>query len=333
MGVVSDRPPVSDRGAAIMPTIEKISVDRLASRFVRQIGHHVAAQLTAYMKLPHQLNQMNAEMIASGQLDVNDQHRSEHHLWRQARLFESISYIGYALIEGKRETGAGRWVDGVNLAVYENFEGQASDYATDAQGDRTHLIQTYEFDPVSPDRLQRIRQAGQPIWTEIYISDDIHNVQVAAGSTDVAVHNLGYQNYIAINAESPLYGQDGELMGVMIVDVLLNAISLFLSQLQTDGQIFIMERDGRLVGCSHGQSILTPDRTDRLQVLDVSDPVMRATAAALRKQEAFPSIDCDRQFSFRLGEQRQFVHVQPWRDEYGLDWLLVVSASEAELAS
>jgi hypothetical protein len=312
--------------------------DYLAYRLVRQAGYQVCSELTGYMKLPHQLNQMNAEIIASGQLDVNDQLAGEQYLWRQARLFDSISYVGYALIDGNRETGAGRWIDGVSLAVYENCDRQAFDYATDDQGNRIQLIQTYNFDPVSPTRIQRVLDAGRSLWTEIYISDDIHNVKVA----DTALNplsqslssNIGYQNYVAINAERPLYSKSGELIGVLIVDVLLNEISKFLDRLQASfgGQIFIIERDGRLVGCSNHPSILTANRSDRLNLLTIPDRTMRSIARELQKLGDFQTI-CAHQLSFILNGQRQFVDITPWHDEYGLNWLVITSVSESELTA
>jgi hypothetical protein len=307
-----------------------IAFHNLAHQYIRQTGQQICSQLTTYLALPQQLNQMNAETIAAGLLDINDQVAGEQYLWRQARLFKSISYIGYALLKRKRETGAGRWIDGINLAVYENRNARGFDYATNEQGDRTQLIQSYDFDPVSSTRLQRVRQAGQPLWTEIYISDDIHNVEVAeAFSLDAsrsALHNLGYHNYVAVNAESPLYDATGNLIGVMIVDVLLSDISQFLNQLNVGGQIFIMERDGQLVGCSGGLPIVQPDRSERYNAL--SHPDLKTIAQAIPD---FQNIRTTQQFSFIHNEQRQFVSITPWQDEYGLDWLVVVGISEPEL--
>jgi hypothetical protein len=313
--------------------IQSIAFHNLAHQYIRQTGQQICSQLTTYLALPQQLNQMNAETIAAGLLDINDQIAGEQYLWRQARLFKNISYIGYALIEGNRETGAGRWVDGVNLAVYENRNARGFDYATDEQGDRTNLIQSYDFDPVSPARLQRVRQAGQPLWTEIYISDDIHNIEVAEAfnpdASRSALHNLGYHNYVAVNAESPLYDATGNLIGVMIVDVLLSDISQFLNQLDVGGQIFIMERDGQLVGCSGGQPIVQPNGSERYNAL--SHPHLKTIAQEIQKISDFQDIHTTQQLSSIHNEQRQFVSITPWQDAYGLDWLVVVSISEPEL--
>jgi hypothetical protein len=287
------------------------------------------------MALPQQLIQMNAEMIAAGQIDVNNPVAGEQHLWRQARLFENISYIGYALTDGHRESGAGRWIDG-NLAVYENREGRGFDYAADDQGSRAHLIQSYDYDPFTQSCHQQAMKAGKAIWTDIY-TVAIENIEIAidADSED-NTSNVGYQNYVAINAERPLFDSKGEIFGLSIVDVLLEDISQFLKALKPSpaAQVFIMERDGMLIGSSEPQSILhkVADQTERFSALTIPDLMIRSVAEALQQRfKTFQFIDQSQCFDCICNDQRQLVSAMPWQDAYGLDWLIVVSVPESDL--
>ena len=124
------------------------AVNDLANQLIDKASQQVGEHLDTYLALPQQLNQINADAIASGRLNLNNPKASEQYFWSQARAFETISYIGYALPNGA-ESGAGRWVNGVNLLVYENLPGNgaASDYIADKRGNRTSLVQSYQADP------------------------------------------------------------------------------------------------------------------------------------------------------------------------------------------
>lgn len=312
-------------------------VDNLAYRFIEQVGKRISEHLTTYMSLPHQLNALNAEMIAAGQVDVNDPIAREQHLWRLAKTFPSLSYIGFAFTDGSRESGAGRWINRAELSVYENCNYKGFDYATDEQGNRTHLIQSYDYDALSQSWHKQALAAGKPIWTDIFTAD-IEDVEVAEEEVPAedSASNVGYENYVAVNAERPLYDQNGNLFGLAIVDVLLTEISQFLIDLKVspNGQVFIMERDGTLVGSSDQASFLhrVDGKLERFNALNTPNFILRSIAEALQDRfDSFRSIRTHQQFDFECNGDRQFVDVAPWQESYGLDWLVVVSVPESDL--
>lgn len=60
-----------------------------------------------------------------------------------------ISATGYALEDGT-EAGAGHWVKGIDLLLYENMrKGQASDYIANDESKRIELLQSYGFNPLT----------------------------------------------------------------------------------------------------------------------------------------------------------------------------------------
>jgi len=313
------------------------AVHNLAYRLISQAGQRVSERLTAYMALPHQLNQLNADIVAAGQLDLNDAIACEQHLWRLAKIFPSISYIGFALTDGSKESGAGRWIERTQLSVYENRNFKGCDYATDEQGNRTHLIQSYDYDALSQPWHKQALEAGKPIWTHIFTAD-IDDVEVADEESvqpEDTSSNVGYQNYVAVNAERPLYDKDGKLFGLAIVDVLLSEISKFLGTLKVtpSGQVFIMERDGMLVGSADEHSIVhrVDGRLERFNALNTPNLAIRSIAEELQKRfNNFQTIQ-EQQFDFSLNGDHQFVYVTPWQEEYGLNWLVVVGVPKSDL--
>ncbi|MCC5635294.1 hypothetical protein LC593_05385 [Nostoc sp. CHAB 5844] len=86
------------------------AVNDLANQLIDSATQRVNDQLDNYLALPQQLGEVTAEAIASGQLNLKDTQASERYFWRQSKVFDTISYIGYTLTDG-RQGGAGRWVN------------------------------------------------------------------------------------------------------------------------------------------------------------------------------------------------------------------------------
>ncbi|BAU14530.1 integral membrane sensor hybrid histidine kinase [Leptolyngbya sp. NIES-3755] len=315
------------------------AVNNLASQMIDKASQQVDQHLDTYLALPQQLNQLNADAIAAGQLNTNDSKASQQHLWRKAKVFKDVSYIGYTLTNGQ-ETGAGRWINGVDLLVYENLPelGKASDYAADEQGNRIKLIQTYAYNPLSEAWYKDTVKAGKPIWSQIYAAD-LSNVKVAdtgaASQSQNTASNLGLQYYVTASAKRPFYDKNNKLLGVLTTDLLLTKISEFLRTLKVSpsGQVFIMERDGRLVGSSGTEPILhrVNEKPERYSALNNPDPLIRTIAETLTHRfNTLRAISNQQELDLTFNGQRQFVKVTPWRDDYGLDWLVVVTVPEAD---
>ncbi|MBD1893879.1 ATP-binding protein [Coleofasciculus sp. FACHB-129] len=319
------------------------AVNDLANQLIDKASQQVDEHLDTYLALPQQLNQVNADAIASGRLNLNDPKASEQYFWSQARAFETISYIGYALPNGA-ESGAGRWVNGVNLLVFENLPGNgvASDYIADQRGNRKSLLQSYQADPFLPPGVKDIIKAGKPAWAGIYTYAFENTVQITEAGKAIKSHSgtsdIGLNYYVAVPARYPIYDQKGKLRSLLMVDLLLTNVSEFLRNLKVSpsGQVFIMERDGLLIGSSSTQPVVhkVKDETKRHSALDSPDPLIRTVAEKLKQQfQNFTTLQNTQELEVTFNRQRQFIQVTPWRDRFGLDWLVVVTVPESDFTS
>lgn len=316
------------------------AVNDLAEQLIDKASQQVGEHLDTYLSLPQKLNQMNADAIASGRLDVNNPRVSEQYFWSQARTFEHLGYIGFALPDG-RESGAGRWINGRDLLVYDNPAGAdtlASDYLADNQGNRTKLLQSYQTDPLSNPWNRESIEARRPMWPDIYTFETSTVRVTEAGETlqdQNGESDIGIQYYVAVPARYPLYDQNGNFRSLLMIDLLLTNVSDFLHELKVSpsGQVFIMERDGLLIGSSSDQPIIhkTDDKTERYNAIDSPDPLIRAVAERMKQQfNDFSSIQDNQELKIEVNGERQFVQITPWHDEYGLDWLMVVTVPESD---
>lgn len=316
------------------------AVNDLANQLIDKASQQVDEHLDTYLALPQQLNQINADAIAFGWLDTNNSRTSEQYFWSQAKAFEDLGYIGFALPDG-RESGAGRWINGRDLLVYDNPAGKeilASDYLADAEGGRAKLLQSYETDPISQAPSQEAIRTRQPIWSDISIFETGTIEVTAAGealSQNTSSSNIGLEYYVALPARYAIFNEDNSLAGVLMVDMLLTSLSDFLHELDVSpsGQVFIMERSGLLIGSSSEQPIIrnVAGQTQRYSALDSPDPIIRAVAEQLKQQFSdFNAIQNTQELKIRFNGEQQFVQVMSWQDEHGLDWLMVVIVPESD---
>ncbi|MCY7322805.1 MAG: HAMP domain-containing protein [Phormidesmis sp. CAN_BIN36] len=293
------------------------AVNNLAQQLQQEVSARVDQHLNSYLALPHQINEINLDAIDRGLLNPRDIESAGRYFWKQFQVFKQFSYVGYSLSD-KTGAGAGRWIKGQDVLITQHPTGQPDDYnyATDDRGNRTKLVDQSKYDAVTDVWYTETAKAGKSIWSRIYI----------AGS---------YDGYIVSSANAPIYDKNRKLLGVLSIDLLLsdNSAALRKIKVSESGQVFILERDGRLIASSGNQSILfkTNNQTDRFSVFNTPDPLMRAIAQALQKRFGdFKSISEQQNLEIQFNGQSQLVHVKPWRDDYGLDWLVVVTVPESD---
>jgi signal transduction histidine kinase len=95
-----------------------------------------------------------------------------------------------------------------------------------------------------------------------------------------------------------------------------------------------MERDGMLVANSGDEptyEVLENDEVQRIKAINSESPLIQALAKQVTQQfGSFDALQDAEQFNFQFDGDRQFVYIKPWTDEYGLDWLVVVTVPESD---
>jgi signal transduction histidine kinase/CheY-like chemotaxis protein len=294
------------------------STDRLAHQLMDEIGDRVDQHLDSYLVLPQQLNQINAHAVESQLLNLKDLDTTGRYLWQQMQVYSNFSYIFYAL-PTREYLGAGRWLEGHGTTIeeisartrYENVV-----YDADDRGNRTKVVYQTEYEPLEEYWYTQAVKTKKPIWSKIYNWQDT-------------------PQFISVSATFPVYDQQNKLMGVLGSDLLLSNISDFLRQLKTSqtGKVFILERDGNIVASSSSEKpfVLVNKEAQRLNAAKSSDPLIRSTAATLQKEiGSLQSIKKEQAFDVILENDRYYALVSPWQDEYGLDWLVVITVPESD---
>ncbi|WP_445310461.1 ATP-binding protein [Microcoleus vaginatus] len=94
-----------------------------------------------------------------------------------------------------------------------------------------------------------------------------------------------------------------------------------------------MERNGLLIANSAKEQPFTTvkDEIRRLKAIDSGNPIVQGIAKQIQQRfKGFQSISGDTDLRLDFQGELYYVQVTPWRDQYGLDWLVVVSVPESE---
>ena len=289
------------------------AVNDLAEQLLDRTSDVVDERLKSYLAIPQALNQINADAIRRGMLNVRDREVVGKYFWDQMQTYD-LTYIGIGLTTGEG-LGAARY-DGKTITVEDwtaTLPNNVTNYAVDDQGNRTQVSDRWDWDNFKESWYTEPIAAGKPIWAKI------------------TALNLPTP-YIAASASRPIYDSQNRLLGMIAADIHLLKLSDFLHRLEISqsGQVFIMERDGILIANSGAEKPFTLVKEDikRLRAVESPNPIVQSIAKYVQTSKELQSITKDTDFQLDVQGEQYFVDVRPWRDSYGLDWLVVTSVPE-----
>ncbi len=297
------------------------TVNDLANQLTQRTNDVVSQHLASYLAGPPQITQAVTDEIYLGLLNSQDLPAIQRFLLRQVQN-TNVTYVNYGLVNGDY-VGAGHFGgQGENTFSETSARTQHknSNYLIDAEGRPSKLLEIDpEYDHKQEGWYRRALQAKKAVWSEPYVwTDGTGTVSIAAGR--------------------PVFDAHYHFIGAVGVDLELADISQFLRSLNISSSagIFIIERNGSVIASSNQEPPVKQvnQKIERLNVLNSQDPMMRATAQSLQRTfGGFETIQANQQLEFQFEGERQFVHVTPWKDRSGLDWLVVVRLPESNFTA
>ena len=323
------------------------AVENIAYQLTTETGNYVNQKLESYLSLPHRINQSQIAAVESGAITLDNLEALHRYLILQHGQFPEITSLHLGTPAGNfklahrvssREIEAGMTkikAHEIPIEAGSSDPNQVSDlnlYAIDNSGKLDRYLVTIKNIDVRDRPWYRQAQAtGQPGWTDPF--------------------QIGASSLLAINAYAPFYDSSQALKGVFSVNLSLEALSEFLSELSVSqkGEIFIIERNGLLIAQSDGtlpyKASPPPDQQpepgkvqfQRRSGKDSSNPLIQKVIQQLENQFGGLSfIQSSQQIDISLDqeafqEERAFSTVTSYQDEYGLDWLIVTVIPESEL--
>lgn len=287
-----------------------------------QLGQEVSARIeehmAAYLSQTQWIQDNSVSAISGGDLDLDNLDALERHFWHQLNAAQGITSIYFGGEDGEF-IGVQRRDDGTNVSWYMASANvpERTTYLLNNEGKRQSPIATQDYDPRFRPWYQTATQAAERAWSPIY----------RFASRDYSL--------LGITPAHPLYDEQGTLEGVLAIDITLEQISEFLAQLPVSktGQAFVIERNGDIVASSAQEPpfIDTENEQKRLQAIASREPLIQMTAIQLLERYGhLENIQSEQQFIYPLDNTYQLVRVTPFRDDSGLDWLVVTIIPETD---
>ncbi|PSN19238.1 guanylate cyclase [filamentous cyanobacterium CCP5] len=293
------------------------SVNYLANQISQQTTARIEDHLDTYLGTTDWLQSQSQSLIQSGDLNSQEMATLANHFWHQLQAVDHLSSIYFAKPSGEF-IGIQRRDDGQRVlwSMTAAEVPERTTYRLSDQGERLGAIATQAYDPRTRPWYQQAVAARQPIWSPIY--------------------RFASQDYplLGITPAVPVFDPDGELSGVLAIDLTLEQLSEFLKTTDAPpmGESFVIERSGAIVASSTDEAPFMTMGSDliRLQAADSTNPLVRTTGLYLQQRygSQFSAIRGPRHFRVPLNQDWLLVQVNPFLDERGLDWLIVTVIPE-----
>ncbi|MDJ0555716.1 MAG: ATP-binding protein [Microcoleaceae cyanobacterium MO_207.B10] len=298
------------------------AVNSVASQLLTEVTTRIDEHLQNYLETPPIINQINRDAIRLNNLELDNLIGWRPYLFQQIQLFNQISTIGFG-----SENGELIWLfrdnQGLELAIRDNFsQGNLEKYALNSRGNiTTSATENYQFNPQNIPWYQAVVKAGNPTWSKIY----------------PRLNSDGSNRSFGIAHALPYYDQRGIRQGVLFVNLTLNNIGQFLSQLKIgkSGKVFIVERSGLIVATSASEESfinqVNGKQVKRMKASESNVELIQSAAKYLHERFlGLTKINQSQQLSFEFNQQRHFLEIKPIKYGLGIDWIIVVVVPEAD---
>ncbi|MEH1779739.1 MAG: ATP-binding protein [Nostoc sp.] len=298
------------------------AVNDVANQLRTEISARVNQYLNSYLATPHLINRINADEVRLGKLDLQDFSAVEHHLYFQILQFDSaVSTILFANLQ-RDMRGIKTLNQQVNILMSDHSADKFYEYSVDSDGNRIKLLNTTPgYDLRTKSWYQKGEKTTLPGWSDIFVT--------------------GNNTTLVISAYRPVFDRKNSKLGIFNASLRLLDISKFLERLKVgkSGRVFIVERNGKLVASSQKNPINFSSsnqpngqkKFQRLNPQETNDVLINEASKYLTSQFGdFGKIDNNQQLDFIKDGQRNFLQVTPFKDKFGLDWLVVVVVPESD---
>jgi signal transduction histidine kinase len=290
------------------------SMDQLAQQLMNAVSDRTTQELRTLLGTPRLINLSTTNALTLKQLRADQS--LWPHFWQQRNWFEGqevwVSAMYFGSVQGEF-TGLGFQADNTwQMSRSGADTGQRfTTYRVSPQGmpgDRLQIGKAY--DPRQRPWYKAAINQTQPRWSAIYPDFKEQRLKIT----------------LAQRVQPP----EGEMLGVVGADFVLNHLHDTLRRLPDlkQGQVLILDRAGHLVAANsaRGGSQLRLAR-------DHGQPLIRSIADSI-EQQGLLALQSPQLVEIR---DRQlggiFTKITPYRDAFGLDWLIVVALPESDFVS
>lgn len=298
------------------------AVEDMAYKLMEATSDRVTDEVRNFLRTPFLIDRLNVNAVHRGMLNLQDLPQIEERLFDRLTQFETVSSVAFVSPQGTFRL-VSREPKLVMAAANPDRPNTIFNYSLDKNGHKLKVFGILHNFDVRRDRpwYRRAINTGKPGWSEVFQQGD--------------------DNLLAINAFQPVYDRaNNRLLGVFSVNITFSQISKSIeaAKISRSNEIFIIDRSGLLIASSTAEppfKVISGTKQNkkfkRLKPQEYQNRLIQTTGKYLG--DRFPDLTKVREnqeFKFTGKGETNFVRLTPFRDEYGLDWLIVMVVPETE---
>jgi len=318
-------------------------VEHIAKQLMENTGQQVNEELTRYLQTAHEANQRHIAAFNAGVINLQNLDQLHRYLILQHLQTPSLTTFLFATPQGDfrlshqvspRDYGISTYLQPQELPFDASFSDPNNpsiikSYSINEQGDLIRLVETTVKNDVRDRPWYRQAIAKKKSgWSQPF--------------------QIGGTNILVLNAYTPFYDKSQKLLGVFAINISLNQLGDFLRNLKVGrhGVIYIMERNGLLIanstpeasyfvsGKSKLNGISQPGilKFKRITANQLSNPAMQNSYQYLKEKfhHNFQTLPVPQTLNFYRNGDRYFLNIISYKNDYGLDWLVVTVVPESD---
>ena len=303
-------------------TNSRKTVEDLVVQLSDRATKDLEGEVSNYLEKSHLIHQSIAASVDSKILNLNNYSQIRNYFWQEIKRNEYLSFLYFANGKGDFIGVQRKNQDRYYFHIRDNSTvPNRNTYLLDKEGKVTNTLTTSRlYDPRVRGWYQAAQKAKKPTWSPIY--------------------SFASSNYtiLGISPVTPIYNSSGQFQGVLSNNLSLGQISEFLTNLKIspNAKAIIIERDGNIIATSTNSSPfkISQSKQSRLNISETQDFLIRETAEyLLKKYDRFSEIeDLSSHFEDDHGK-RNYLEVKTVKDEFGIDWLILVTIPETDFTS
>jgi len=324
------------------------AVSDLAYQLMAETGDRVHEKLDRYLQSAHQINQSHVAAFKSGAIGLDDLDQLHRYLILQHQQLPEMTSFHFGTSQGdflvSHRVSAADFETGITLLQPSDLPFEVGRSSLE---DPSQLI-LYAVDEMAnfirPIQILKNIDVRDRPWYRKAIDTQ------AAGWSEP--FQIGDTNLLALNAYVPVYDDQAQLQGVFSINISLSQLNIFLGHLQIgdSGEVFVIEPNGALIANSAGEAAYTisdavphmdnspipvaePNLLEfrRLTASASANPLIRNGAEQLQAELGdFDAIQVPLKTQVDIGGDRYFLRAMPYRDDYGLNWVIVTIVPRAD---
>ena len=298
---------------------EKHAANDFMSQNLVQIHSYIEKRVEDLLNLPSRIQQIDANLIRDGWLDLENLRSWMPLLLEQAQAFKGLSSITWGGSDGS-SVGIARYPaqSGYEFVIKDEQTGKnLEEYFLDVHGRREVKPRgRFQDDPRNQPWYNAAIRAGKPVWTDPYVRQ----------------YKYSPNTTLAMGYVQPIYNREEMIIGVMNAELTLDDISLFLEKLSIGrtGKAFLVNRNGRLIATSTGVPV-----TGKMNFPAIaSESADRQIAAAAKYLEksfgSYRTIDARYQINLKIAGKPYLLMISPSEHETGLTWMIATLVPESD---